>query len=411
MAFAALDTMLKLWVLTLACLGVGTRARRCRYTGAEIASMITTLGRDCTVIDVPRNSITALRVGDFDAYPNAEKIMLAGNKIADIEPHTFSGLRKLWQVNLNGNKISHVPQGVFDSLPFAQGSSFIDEESGEDRTPFVQLDDNEISAVDDSAFANVHKLSLSRNPLGTLRRLWFDGQRRVMSYLRAEGAQLEHVDDDLQEALAPGAKIDIMDNPIHEQRQIDAEEGFRAAREAEELERQELEERNQLAREARDEVYRLQQEEDLAQHEANLEAKALERAQQQAEAEQLRHEQAENRARQLEENKRQEAGAEPERRAKREARAEADAAAASSEKASKRSEHEQLEREQAAQREESERALADAEAAAAQAEAEAEAAQAALEAEMRAQEEEEAAAAAATAQAEQFEAEPERAEL
>ena len=332
-------------------------------------------------------------------------------KIKDIEPHTFSGLRKLWQLNLNGNKISHVPLGVFDSLPFAKSSSFIDEETGEDRTPFLQLDDNEISAIDDSAFANVHKLSLSRNPLGTLHRLWFDGQRRVLSYLRAEGSELVHIDDDLKDAMAPGAKLDIMDNPIHEQRQLEAEEAFRSAQESEELERQELEERNERARDARDEMYRLQQEEDLARHEANLEAKALERAQQQAEAEQLKLEQAENRARQLEESKRREAGAAPERRSKREARAEAEAAAASSEKASKRSEHEQLERAGRAAREDSERALADAEAAAAQAEAEAEAAQAALEAELRAQESEEAAAAVAAEQAEQHETEPERAEL
>ena len=194
-----------------------TAARVCRYTGAKRETMHRELGVDCTVVQMPNSAVKTLSPADFEFYPNIEKLALVNNDIHTIAPGTFANLSRLFHINLNNNDLRTVRAGIFDNanIPMSMvgnDSWFDPAEKAPDRTPYVQLDSNEISLIEDGALEGLPKVSLHHNPLEHLSSAWF-GTSRAMQFIGIENASLETKDEDLFDVLAPNATVEMGNNP------------------------------------------------------------------------------------------------------------------------------------------------------------------------------------------------------
>ena len=200
--------------LALALWVVGTSSRSCRYTGTKVTQVVRDLGMDCTILQMPNSHVESLSAADFEEYPNLEQLALVNNRIRTVEPGTFDKLKNLWQINLNDNFLGSIALGVFNTIPFAQpgdeGQNLWLWEKEKDRTPYLLVDNNNITDIADGALA-LPKVSLSHNPLVHLSAGWFCP---LTIYIRIENASIESKDEDFHDRIGTNATLEYANNPL-----------------------------------------------------------------------------------------------------------------------------------------------------------------------------------------------------
>ena len=73
-----------------------------------------------TSLDLSRNNLTFIRPGDFNSFPNLQKLNLSTSGIAYIHEDSFLGLTKLEILDLTNNPVlgtDKIPDNVFQHTP------------------------------------------------------------------------------------------------------------------------------------------------------------------------------------------------------------------------------------------------------------------------------------------------------
>ncbi|XP_064849222.1 leucine-rich repeat and immunoglobulin-like domain-containing nogo receptor-interacting protein 3 [Oncorhynchus masou masou] len=68
------------------------------------------------LLDLSRNRLRWVEMGDLAPYPHLEEVDLSENLIATLEPNAFSNLQSLRVLQLRGNQLKLVPMGAFAKL-------------------------------------------------------------------------------------------------------------------------------------------------------------------------------------------------------------------------------------------------------------------------------------------------------
>jgi Leucine-rich repeat (LRR) protein len=68
------------------------------------------------LLDLSRNRLRWVEMGDLAPYPHLEEVDLSENLIATLEPNAFANLQSLRVLRLRANQLKLVPMGAFAKL-------------------------------------------------------------------------------------------------------------------------------------------------------------------------------------------------------------------------------------------------------------------------------------------------------
>ena len=160
-----------------------------------------------TALDLSNQSITSLKVGDFEGLTGLEELRLYSNQLTILPEDIFDGLTALTTLRLYGNQLSSLPEDIFDELT---------------SLTWLQLGYNRFTTLPSSIFDGLTKLTVLRmigNQFTTLPDGIFEGLTGLTTLYLEQNAvwplpltvSLEKVGDNQFKAVAPtGAPFDIV---------------------------------------------------------------------------------------------------------------------------------------------------------------------------------------------------------
>ncbi len=160
-----------------------------------------------TYLDLSGQSITSLKVGDFEGLTGLEELHLGSNQLTILPEDIFDGLTVLTTLRLYGNQLSSLPEDIFDELT---------------SLTWIQLGYNRFTTLPSSIFDGLTKLTvlaMRGNQFTTLPDGIFEGLTGLTRLHLEENAayplpltvSLEKVGDNQFKAVAPtGAPFDIV---------------------------------------------------------------------------------------------------------------------------------------------------------------------------------------------------------
>ena len=160
-----------------------------------------------TDLDLSSQSITSLKVGDFEGLTGLEELHLGSNQLTILPEDIFDGLTVLTTLRLYGNQLSSLPEDIFDELT---------------SLTWIQLGYNRFTTLPSSIFDGLTKLTvlaMRGNQFTTLPDGIFEGLTGLTRLHLEENAayplpltvSLEKVGDNQFKAVAPtGAPFDIV---------------------------------------------------------------------------------------------------------------------------------------------------------------------------------------------------------
>ncbi len=131
-------------------------------------------------LNLDGNGLATLPQGLFSGLSNLREIILGFNELAELPEGAFSGLRNLRHVGLNGNRLTELPAGVFSDLShlrelYLSGNQLATLPagvfSGLTSLVWLELDLNQFTALPEGVFsdlASLEWLGLSHNNLTAL---------------------------------------------------------------------------------------------------------------------------------------------------------------------------------------------------------------------------------------------------
>ena len=141
------------------------------YARAESCAGLSDIKSSCTSLNLFGNNLSSLPQGIFQGLSNLKTLLLSDNNLRSLPQGIFQGLFNLQGLDLDDNNLTSLPQGIFQGLSNLQ---------------WLTLSDNNLSSLPEGIFqglSNLQHLWLSDNNLSSLPEGIFQGLSNLQDSL------------------------------------------------------------------------------------------------------------------------------------------------------------------------------------------------------------------------------------
>ncbi|XP_071135470.1 leucine-rich repeat-containing protein 70-like isoform X1 [Mytilus edulis] len=170
-------------------------------TGQNLAQIPSNIPKTTTYLDVSSNRISAINATSLSGLTSLISLTFTENEISSIEDGAFADLHSLERLSLQNNKINSIDANLLSGLTLLEDLS---------------LDNNEISTIEDGAFSDLGSLltlSLYSNKISSLDAKLFS-RLTLLRSLEISENEITSIEDDVFSGLQSVISLSLSNNRI-----------------------------------------------------------------------------------------------------------------------------------------------------------------------------------------------------